>query len=248
MTGVALLAGSVSAAAGPTFLESGGRVVVEAEHFAASVPYVTGNGTTEWKPVPVTNAPTNGAANARGGDPDSYVQCLPDAGPGVGGPNNPPCVDYSVRISTTGTYRLWLRWDGFDGSSDSLYAGVVELADGPLGPADWYRFAGHDDRNFAIDPWHGSGEYEGTSAGGGDIAAQWNIASAGDYTVRISAREDGAMVDALILQLTSLGTPSGTGPAESEQAAGPDHGPIPEPAGLAVLLAGLVGMSRRKRT
>ena len=203
-----------TAGADSVFMETGGRVVAEAEHFSASAPL----GAKEWKPVPSSNAPAGGTIpNARGSDADNYIQLLPDEGIGGGGVNNPPYVDYTVRIGTTGQYQLWLRWDGIkdDGGSDSVFAGIVELIDGGGGKADWYRYHHYPNGNFGVLPWHGEGEYEGSSAGGNDTDAVWNISTPGDYTVRISQREDGAAVDALVLQRTTLSDPTGNGPAES---------------------------------
>jgi hypothetical protein len=202
------------AGADPIFIETGGRVVAEAEHFSSSVAF----GAKEWKLVPNSNTPAGGTfANARGSDPDNYVQLLPDDDTGGGGVNNPPYVDYAVRIVTTGQYQLWLRWDGIqdDGKSDSLFAGIVELADGSGGDADWYRYHHFANGDFGVLPWHGVGEFEGNTGGGNDTDAVWNIGTPGDYTVRISQREDGAAVDALVLQRTSLSDPTNDGPAES---------------------------------
>jgi hypothetical protein len=52
-----------------------------------------------------------------------------------------PYLDYRVQITTPGQYRLWLRWGGYDGSSDSLFAQIREVMTtaGP-GP-DFYKYA-----------------------------------------------------------------------------------------------------------
>jgi len=43
----------------------------------------------------------------------------------------------------------------------------------------------------------------------------WTVSTPGTYTLRVSQREDGANVDALIFQLNSLAAPTNPGPAES---------------------------------
>ena len=224
------------------YLESGGVLSVEGENFTSRM----GDGSDAWFIVP-TESPGDPPSfiNASGG---SFVQTLPDNG-GANTSNPPsqnPHVDYAFNISTAGTYRAWLRWDGGtpSGNADSIYASIVELQDGAGGTnADWYRFAHGVDRNFNTIPWDGSGASESVSAGGGNVAATWALAP-GDYTFRVFMREDGSALDKFVLQLSSLGTPSGLGPAESQL--------VPEPAtylvfgGLA-LCFGVAGWWRKRR-
>ena len=95
------------------------------------------------------------------------MQSLPDAiGGGInhnqaGDENTPPSMDYKVKITTTGNYRLWLKWSGYDGSSDSVYSQIAEISS----PA-FFRFSrvpGGIDYNTI--PWHGDAGLE--SDGGG---------------------------------------------------------------------------------
>jgi hypothetical protein len=219
------------------YQESGGRVVVEAEHFHERTTSATGH---RWAVIPdesgKPDAPVDaGFANARGG---KYVQSLPDGGENrnvdtsVVGTGN--VIDYKVQINTLGTYRLYLRWGGFDGASDSIYAEIVELRDGITGGrADWYRYSATVNGDFATAVntatggtaagWNGSGAPAGGAdqiSGGpaGEVAATWAISTPGVYTVRISQREDGSALDAFILQLTSLAEPNDPGPTESSLA------------------------------
>jgi hypothetical protein len=127
-------------------------------------------------------------------------------------------VDYRLRISTPGEYQVYLRWDGHDGASDSVFAQVVELADGGGGEvADWYQFSAARERDgdFASNPWRGLGGLESVGSIIQPVAAVWRIQKAGDYTVRLEMREDGAAVDALVFQLASLPPPADDGPPES---------------------------------
>src|SRR2546423_7729076 len=127
------------------YKEAGGRVVVEAEHFDGRTMNLDGH---HWQIVPDENGKPDtpadtGFANARGG---KYMQSLPDI---TGGGTNyntvaqvgrDPHLGFKVQISNPGVSRLWMRWGGYDGSSDSIYAQIVELKT-PAGPGpDWYRF------------------------------------------------------------------------------------------------------------
>jgi hypothetical protein len=170
-------------------------------------------------------------ANARGG---KYMQSLPDVAGGgqsksaATDPGTPAFMDYKVQIKTTGTYRLYIRYGGYDGSSDSLYAQILELSR-PAGPGpNWYRLVGqlsavgnnNNDFNNCADlgngnanlgaavGWNGVGGLELTSAGGGEVPMVWPITTPGIYTIRISQREDGSCVDAILLQLASLPEPT----------------------------------------
>ena len=207
------------------YKEAGGRVVVEAENFALR----TTNSTDahHWHLVPDENAadpPADaGFANARGG---KYMQSEPDS---LGGGQNKnadvsvvgtdPYMEYKVEISNPGNYRLWMRWGGYDGSSDSIYAQIMELK-APAGPGpDWYRYVGNINLDFN-GSWNGSGAPSTDTAnriggGGGEIPAIWTIATAGTYTIRISQREDGSAVDTIMLQLENMPPPTDPGPPES---------------------------------
>jgi serine/threonine protein kinase len=126
-------------------------------------------------------------------------------------------VHYEVQIGTVGDYQLYVRCDGHDVGSDSFYAWIEELADGPQGTvADWYRYSPFPDADFGTRPWLGSAGFERYDSAGHDMAAIWSVSSPGDYTIRFAVREDGVAVDALVFQLASLPPPEGAGPEESE--------------------------------
>jgi uncharacterized repeat protein (TIGR03806 family) len=179
------------------YLENGGRVGGEAENYHATV---TRQGIS-W----IENF---GLPNARSG---LYMQALPDNTTGTMSFPSGPSIDYLVNIQTTGRYRLYLRWDGYNDASDSIFAGIVELADGVGGVPDWYQDSGHMDGDFAIDGWDGLGGAEQNTAAASQDPMEWDITTPGTYTLRIVAREDGACLDAWILQLSSLPEPSGEG-------------------------------------
>ena len=135
-------------------------------------------------------------------------------------------VDYQVYIATPGTYRLHLRAAGHDNGSETLYAGIVELRDGDGGVnggnpeasgdilADWYRYIASVSGTFA---WISTAEYESDDGSGAAQNPDWTISQPGIYTIRVSWREDGISLDALVLQLNSLPAPTGSGPAASAE-------------------------------
>jgi tetratricopeptide (TPR) repeat protein len=129
-------------------------------------------------------------------------------------------VEYRVRITTVGEYRLYVRGAGHDLKSDSFIAWIEELCDGPGGPiADCYRYEPRADADFGTGVWQGSASREG---GGYNIGSErfgttiWSIRVPGDYTIHVVGREDGAAIDALAFQLATLPAPKGQGPEESQ--------------------------------
>lgn len=217
---LALGLGIFPALAAPPYMEVGGRVVVEAEHFATNTAAANGK---YWHIVPDQDNPAANLPNfihtlttAHGG---KYMMVLPDnnqnhtttANWGEG-----PWLDFVVRISTPGTYRLWLRWRGWDGATDSIYAQILGLSDGiGAGPInDWYNYFGNSGTGFN-GQWRGSAVPEVVNAAGTLVNASWEITTPGDYTIRITYREDGCSVDKVCLQLESLPNPTDAGPPES---------------------------------
>ncbi|HUT32729.1 MAG TPA: PEP-CTERM sorting domain-containing protein [Planctomycetota bacterium] len=206
-------------ATGKASLEQAGRVVMEAENFTART---TNPGETAWVIKPTENSGTttvNGGpivSNYRG---TGYIQSLPDQdSAGGGGYLNDPTATYQMQISTPGTYRAYLRWDGNNnaqGESDSIYIDIVDFKDGAGGSiADWYELTESVNGNFASPTWDGGGGFEENLPGASGNAMTWNISIPGIYTFRITQREDGSAVDAIILQLSNT-TPGNPGPAES---------------------------------
>lgn len=194
-----------------------GRIVVEAETFSSRT---SANG-IKWVFVPSeTFGVPSVFRNFRG---DGYIQALPaQAQIDVGNPFRPPSVEYTVRVTTPGVYHLFVRWDSFDDESDSFFVHIRELNDGPGGNiADWYRYASlPDDRDFASRPWRGSAGFERLDAEGGDTNTLWTISEPGDYIMSFNLREDGAAIDAFVLQLANLTKPTGEGPPPSPKVSG----------------------------
>ncbi len=200
-------ASAVAGSAQAAFVEDGGQAVMEAENFTSrsdAVDLPDGPAETEpnqWLVIPDESASSDPFANARAG---RFVQMLDAAGVnGEGNFSDPtgvgPFVDYVVRITTPGDYRLFARWDSPGGSSNSFYAMVLDPSGDMIGDVE--TFSGNQDLDFATGPWDAATEL-------------WNLGP-GDHTVRLAPREEGVAVDAVILQLDSLANPTGDGPPES---------------------------------
>jgi len=206
------------------YVESGGIVQGEAENYHAKANSAVSPGTDAWVEVP-TNA-VQGATfeTASGG---LFFQTQPDDGTAnatFNGATVGSSVDYKITISTPGTYQLFLRWDGWDGASDSIYAGILELADGIGGTrADWYEDTGHATSDFAQQNWDGLGQAEANVAIATQGAMTWSITTPGTYTLRVVAREDGVALDAWRLQLTSLPDPNPVATSSSSVIIGQDE-------------------------
>lgn len=226
-----IMALAVPAAANVIYVEQGGRVVGEGELYS----YRTTFGGIDWQIVPLEAPNASGGPafsvnppnyfNARGG---MFVQSLPDNNAGTGAPVGATSVSvyYQMLINTTGQYRLYTRWQGHGGNSDSIYFSIVELADGVGGSiADWYLDgSGHSTANFNNDNWDGGGGFEQTGATPSPSTNMvWNITTPGIYTLRVEPREDGVSVDAFVFQLAALSAPTGYGPKRSPLLAVPSE-------------------------
>ncbi|MBL9132446.1 MAG: hypothetical protein JNG86_14680, partial [Verrucomicrobiaceae bacterium] len=162
------------------YVVTNGVVTGEAENYHAKA---AGNG-DEWLEAP-TNAVVPTGVTFENASAGLFMQTQPDNGPGsvpFSGAGSGPSIDYSVQFTVPGTYRLYLRWDGHDGSSDSIYAGIVELADGIGGThADWYEDFSHTTSDFGQQGWDGTGEAEVNVATPAQNAMTFTIPSSGIY-------------------------------------------------------------------
>ena len=177
----------------PGFVESGGMVVIEAEHYDTIKDGV----------APIDDVWTFQTGHGSVGD--GYMQVLPDNGDNLNDPDIEslsPRMSYVVNFSTAGTYYLWTRSEGPDNSGDSFHYGLD-------GNSISTSFA-----DAASVPKSGLLEWQSQLTGGGGQPAM-TIGSPGTHTVDIWMREDGCMIDRLLLTTDGGYTPSGEGPAES---------------------------------
>lgn len=122
-------------------------------------------------------------------------------------------IDYNIRISSPGEYRLFVRGTGVQHEGDTLYARILEVADGPFGAsADWYRIWCGADGDFSANSWRSSGGFERTEQDLHSEPMLWQLTE-GEYTLRLQMRESGVAVDVMVLQLSSLDVPNEDAPA-----------------------------------
>jgi len=177
---------SGACSSGP-FLETGGTVVIEAEHFTTN----TARASHAW-------TATADAAAAGG----QVMRCMPNNGANIntGYTSGSPQLDFPIQFSTTGTYQVWLRGSAATGDDDSAHVGI----DGQ-GPASSDRIT-----TFAT----GLGWTKATMDG---PVATIVVTTPGIHTLNLWMREDGLSVDRLLLTTNANFTPSGAGPAESSR-------------------------------
>lgn len=167
------------------FIESGGQVVMEAEHATASA---AGTGTaagSAWQEI-------SGIAGASG----TVMQALPNSGVATDTGTYGPRLDFKVDFHTTGTYYIFLHLGTQAGTDDSVNVGL----DGTL-------------VNANLGNTTGSWRWRTTNP----TTVALNIATPGVRTFNIWMREDGCVVDKIILTTNSTFTLPGSdlGPAES---------------------------------
>ncbi len=174
---------------GGAFIPSGGQVVMEAENFTVNTP----RGTDAWTSVG-TPAGLVGTAMASG----------PDNGSGSGTPitTTSPEMTYQVNFPSAGTWHVWVRGYMPDGAGNSVHVGLdgatqaasADLTSNTFGAWTWFR-------TRTASP-----------------TARVEVPSAGVHTVNVWMREDGFVLDRLLLTTNATFTPTGNGPAESPRA------------------------------
>ncbi|MEZ4700753.1 MAG: FG-GAP-like repeat-containing protein [Rhodothermales bacterium] len=184
---------SVSDGAGTgAFLESGGMVVMEAENFDANTP----RGAHSW--VSSTTFAGFSGAGAMRSDPDIGTQYK----------SNPEAVSpelgHNVLFNTTGDYYVWARIYAPDSKSRSVHMGydgtvpsnVNGASTGTYGQWIWVDFVKNG------------------------IRETFNIATPGVHDINTWMREDGLLIDKMVLTTDVNFTPTGVGPSESPRDGG----------------------------
>lgn len=103
------------------FIEAGGQVVMEAEHFTSSA---AGTGTAAAQTWQETTGPS--------GSSGTVMVALPNSGVGTLNGTHGPRLDFKVDFHTTGTYYIFLHIPTMPGGDDSVTVGL----DGTLVQAD----------------------------------------------------------------------------------------------------------------
>lgn len=206
------------------FLERGGLVAVEAEHFSQHL----ASATRAWyrfdprsEPPPVQpDGDANHAASASGA---SYLELLPDTrrtheDPLIHGENfsNEPgqlaLLSYPVRFETAGRYYVWVRAYSTGTEDNGLHVGL-----NGHWPASGQRMQWCEGKDQWT--WASKQRTEEVHCGlPGHIYL--DIAEPGLHTIWFSMREDGFEFDKWILTTDPAYTPQGNGPDELREMGG----------------------------
>jgi glucose/arabinose dehydrogenase len=162
-----------------------GLVSVDVEHFHTRL----AQGGHAWS--------SEATAGASGG---AALRATPNNGANVdtGYTTNSPRLDFRVTFVKTGTHYVWVRGIGANGNDDSIHAGLSGAAS-----------TSSDRMSSFGTAWTWS---KATMDG---ASATLSVPSTGTHTVNLWMREDGFVVDKIVLTTSSTYVPSGTGPAES---------------------------------
>jgi hypothetical protein len=201
--------GDTVAAPGDAFQQaSDGTVSIEAEHPDANV----ANGGQSFVASSEAGASGNGALAA---SPNSDV--ARDSGYAASSPR----LEYRVTFVKTGTHYIWARGIGKTASDDSFHAGLDGAA---LASSD--RITG-----FGTGWTWSRGTMDGP-------VATINVATTGVHVVNVWMREDGFIIDKLVIATDSSFAPAGLGPAESARQATSTPPPPPPPPSSGVFIQG----------
>jgi hypothetical protein len=131
---------------------------------------------------------------------------------------NSPRMDYKVRFSRTGTHYIWVRGYGKDGASDSCHVGL----DG-----QWLnnQVAGFPASTPPVYNWSRT-----TTADGNAVM----VPSVGYHFITIWMRENGFVLDKILITSNPNYVPSAAGPAESSAGPASSYWPFEEASGKAL--------------
>jgi Ca2+-binding RTX toxin-like protein len=164
-----------------------GLISVEAEHSVRNV----GGAGHNWT-----------ADSTAGYSGDGAMQATPNSGANINTSYavSSPRMDYLVNFVRTGTHYVWARGIGASGTDDSLHVGL----DGTeFGTSD--RISG-----FVLGP-----AWSWTNATMDGPVATVQVTTPGIHTLNVWMREDGLILDKVVITTSAGYTPSGLGPAES---------------------------------
>ena len=185
------------------YVVTNGVVTGEAENYHATA---AGTAGTFWQEIPTNAIVPAGVTfeNASGGLAMQVPNVVGSSSVSI---ENGPSIDYYIQFAVPGTYRIYLRWDGYDASSDSLYAGIS--TDGAFTSIlDWFEDYNHTTSDFGQQGWDGSGQSQVNVAAPAQNAMTVTIPASGVYTLRVVAREDGVALDRFRIQLDSMPDPN----------------------------------------
>ena len=194
------------------FIEANGLVSIEAEHYIAN----TAQGGHNWVEVLPGGYSGSGA-----------MMASPNNGTNIntGYVTSSPRLDYRVYFSQAGTYYVWVRGMGATDKDDSVHVGIDNAA---VDTSDKITGFGST--------WTWSQQTMDSPA------ATVTIPSAGMHTVNVWMREDGVVIDKLVLT-TTTDCPEclGTMPVETPEAVAYDSTLLTDGAHEITAVVGLAG-------
>ena len=189
---LALVMGQLVLAQTPLEQDSGpdGIVSVEAENFDENVA-VGGHGWEETGPTGgFTGVAGMWSPNGNGGHNTNYA-------------TNSERLDYEINFVKSGTHYIWILGWGASGTDDSCHVGLdgeaTPLSDRMSGWNNNYRWA--------------NGRFQRPER------SQIDVREAGIHTLNVFVREDGLIIDKIVLTTNPDYTPTGEGPPESPRGA-----------------------------
>ncbi len=159
-----------------------------------------------------------------------YLEAKPNNGVNTFDTLDGPRIDYEIDFNTPGTYTVYVRMSGPNGNDDSLHAGLDGI---PLSYGD-----------VGITSSGSSWEWKDSAAGN---IVTFDIQNPGRHTFNIWMREDGTLVDKIVLQQSGT-TPTGLGPSGSMSTNGFNSGLVAEffdNSGLNVNTSGMPDLNGR---
>ncbi|MBK8972595.1 MAG: hypothetical protein IPM37_15165 [Hahellaceae bacterium] len=172
--------------------DSNGLIVIETEHFHDALAIPSGH---YWS---VKDDAAYAGAQGMEALPEDTVRFEYTA------ISQSPRLDYRVQFPAAGTYYIWVRGMGPNGSSDSLHLGLNGTAQTSGAALSEYQ------------PW--KAVLWGHLANGTSNPVTISVPSAGVHTLNVWMRESGMVIDRMILTQASGYVPSGNGPGETLRA------------------------------
>ena len=188
----------------PLRQDDSGLIVIEAENFDTN----TAQGIHRWE---FTNSPA-------GFSGDGTMYALPDEPVAVidypDSLTTSPLLDYKVHFTKTGTHYFWFR--GSDGGGNSVNAGI----DGDS-PDLTMNNIDEGCCGTRLVPGGTTFTWVRGIDGTADGRSRFEITTTGIHTVNFWMREDGQIVDKILITTNAAFTPTGAGPAESARVGDP---------------------------
>ncbi|HJR50315.1 MAG TPA: cellulase family glycosylhydrolase [Gemmatimonadales bacterium] len=200
MSAAAAAEGTATPDAVLPFREQSGQVVIEAEHFSVNI---TRDGKAWAARTSLPGYAGDAYMVAEPDDDDRDDMLLDKLLPGPASRNAE--LQYRVRFTTTGLYRVWLRQLVDDSRDNSVYVGI-----------DGRSASSTDSLLFnTYSEWVWG---QGLTAGPG---ATVFVTQPGEHTINVWLREDGFRFDRLVLTSSHQFRPDGVGPPESPRGGAP---------------------------